>query len=207
MLQINQQTMSSREIAELTGKEHKNVMADIRRIEQELAGLISQPGSYKDANNQERTMLLLNKDNTLLLMSGYSVALRKKIIDRWQELENQQQQKLPTTYLSALEQLVESVKENQRLELINNKLMHVDKTYTASEIAKELGLTSATALNMLLNHKGVQFKQNGTWLPYAKYSQLGYFEIKQSDYNGHIKYDRRFTQKGREFVLNFIGAQ
>jgi len=42
--------------------------------------------------------------------------------------------------------------------------MHVNKTYTITEIAKELRLKSAIELNKLLSEKGIQFKSNGTWV-------------------------------------------
>jgi phage antirepressor YoqD-like protein len=87
----------------------------------------------------------------------------------------------------------------------NAVLMHVTKTYTATEIAKELGLRSAQELNEVLQEKGIQFKQNGTWVPYADYSEQGYFEIKQIILdNGIVKYDRRITQDGRRFILDLL---
>ena len=61
----------------------------------------------------------------------------------------------------------------------NAILMHVNKTYTATEIAKELGLKSATQLNKILEEKKIQYHVNGTWVMYSKYSNLGYEEIKQ----------------------------
>lgn len=80
-------TMSSLEIAKLTDKRHDHVLRDIRNIEKELGEPISGGGYYKDANQQDRPMLLLDKENTLLLVSGYSVKLRQAIIRRWLELE------------------------------------------------------------------------------------------------------------------------
>lgn len=83
-----------------------------------------------------------------------------------------------------------------------NILTHVNKTYTATEIAKELGFKSATALNKDLQNRKIQFNQNGTWLFYSKYSDKGYVEIKQDVLdNGKVIYHRRFTQMGREFLL------
>lgn len=87
----------------------------------------------------------------------------------------------------------------------NALLMHTKKTYTASEIAKEVGLPSAQKLNILLEKKGVQFYRNNTWIPYAKYADKGYFEIKQgiSD-SGYSFYNSHITQKGREFILTLF---
>jgi len=80
-------------------------------------------------------------------------------------------------------------------------LTHTNKTYTATEIAKELGMKSANALNKVLHDKGIQYMQNNTWIPYSKYSQMGLFEIKQEVLdNGHIIYHRRITGIGREFI-------
>jgi len=97
---INQQaaemTMTSREIAELTGKRHDNVMADIRKMLVELHGedrllrfqeTVERPNPSGGAAIQS-TLYRLPKRETLVLVSGYNVQMRAKIIDRWQELES-----------------------------------------------------------------------------------------------------------------------
>ena len=83
-------TMSSREIAELTGKEHRNVMADIRKMLTELHGengVLNFQQSYINGQNKEQPCFNLPKRESLILVSGYSVQMRATIIDRWQELE------------------------------------------------------------------------------------------------------------------------
>ena len=106
-------------------------------------------------------------------------------------------------------QLLTTLKEERaaRLEAErrNAVLMHATKTYTATEIAKEIGLKSAIALNNKLADLKIQFKQNGTWVLYSKYADLGYTDIKQSVLDsGRIVYDRRWTQDGRAFVLELL---
>lgn len=84
-------------------------------------------------------------------------------------------------------------------------LTHVNKLYTSTEIAKELGLKSATELNKLLSDKKIQYKVNNTWVLTAKYSNIGYESIKQTVLdNGKVIYDRKFTQIGRDFILNLF---
>ena len=93
------------------------------------------------------------------------------------------------------------VKAEQR----NAVLMHVNKTYTMTEIAKELGMKSATALNKLLSELHIQYKVNKTWVMYSDYSNLGYEEIKQEVLdNDVVVYHRRITQSGREFIINTV---
>lgn len=83
--------------------------------------------------------------------------------------------------------------------------MHVNKTYTVTEIAKELGLRSAIELNKILGKMRIQYKINGTWVMYSDYSNLGYDEIKQEVLdNGKVIYHRRITQLGREFIINKV---
>ncbi len=89
----------------------------------------------------------------------------------------------------------------------NAILMHVNKTYTVTEIAKELGLRSATQLNRILAEKKIQYQVNGTWVMYSRYSDQGYEEIKQEVLDsGRVIYHRRITQMGREFVLSLFQA-
>lgn len=89
----------------------------------------------------------------------------------------------------------------------NAILMHVNKTYTATEIAKELELKSAAQLNKMLEEKKIQYHVNGTWVMYSKYSNLGYEEIKQEVLDsGRVIYHRRITQLGREFILKLFGG-
>lgn len=80
-------TMSSREIAELTGKRHDNVMRDIRVMLAELHGEGGVP-KFEDTqthpqNGQCYPVFNLPKRETLILVSGYSVQMRARIIDRW----------------------------------------------------------------------------------------------------------------------------
>ena len=87
----------------------------------------------------------------------------------------------------------------------NAILTHVNKTYTMTEIAKELNLKSATELNRILADKHIQYKVNNTWVFYSDYSNLGYEEIKQEVLdNGHVIYHRKITQMGRAFILRLF---
>lgn len=87
----------------------------------------------------------------------------------------------------------------------NAILTHVNKTYTMTEIAKELNMKSAIQLNKFLAEKKIQYQVNNTWVMYSQYSNLGYEEIKQEVLDsGKVIYHRRITQIGREFILNLF---
>lgn len=84
-------TMSSREIAELTGKHHMKVLRDIRGMLETLGKVEAEFGSnYTASNGKKNPEFNLPKRETLILVSGYNVQMRAKIIDRWQELEAKQ---------------------------------------------------------------------------------------------------------------------
>jgi len=96
--------------------------------------------------------------------------------------------------------------EQKRVELQEKVtlLTHTNKTYTSTEIAKELGFKSAIELNKKLEEMGIQYKVNKTWVLTAKYADKGYEEIKQDTKNGQPIYHRKWTQKGREFILSLF---
>ena len=115
----NQKGMTSLEIAEVTGKQHAHVMRDIRNLlSQGVAESNFGLGSYTDANGQERPLFNLTPKGCLILASGYDAVLREKIIDRLEYLENEKKAiQTPQTYLEALEALVASEKEKERLRI------------------------------------------------------------------------------------------
>lgn len=88
--------MSSREIANLTEKQHAHICRDIRRMLEDLGDDATNPNldplnfkeqTYKDAKGEMRKEYLLNFELTMTLVAGYNVVLRNRIIKRWQELE------------------------------------------------------------------------------------------------------------------------
>lgn len=110
-------TMSSREIAELTGKRHDNVLADIRGMLKALKiDALSFQGIYLDAMNRQQTEYLLDREHTDCLLTGYSVPMRMKVIRRWHELE----QALATppslpSYAETLRLYADQIEQTQRV--------------------------------------------------------------------------------------------
>ena len=131
---LSKQTMSSLEIAELTGKQHAHVMRDIRNLlEQGVSesnfGLSSynqpQPnGGYKKVDCYE-----LTRKGSLILASGYNALLREKIIDRWEALET-----------GKAEPIITSVKTEVKQPTIS------DKMKAATWAAKFLNLNESSKL-------------------------------------------------------------
>lgn len=84
-------TMSSREIANLTGKRHPDVKRDIQAMAVELKVDVSEFAHiYNDSRNREQVEYLLDREHTDCLLTGYRAGLRMKVIRRWHELEQQQ---------------------------------------------------------------------------------------------------------------------
>lgn len=135
----NVNTMTSIEVAELTGKEHKNILADIRDESKKLeiqgirAELIFQPGEYLDKNNQARPMYNLTEEGVLQLAARYDAVVRFKLIERvtkpQKPLSIPQQLLQNAQYLVAMENRVSTVEKgiarlehNQRRTVTSNHL-------------------------------------------------------------------------------------
>jgi len=115
--------MSSREIAELTGKNHFDVMRDIRKMLEALGEDESKfAGIYLDAYKREKPCFNLPKDLTITLVSGYNVQMRYAITKRWMELETQQAPKLPTSFAEALRLAAELEEQKEALRLQNEAM-------------------------------------------------------------------------------------
>jgi Rha family phage regulatory protein len=86
----NAVSMTSREIAELTGKQHKHVLRDIDDVLKVLSpelGLGFKSSTYVDSTGKSNRQFELDKDSTICLIAGYDANARMRIIKRWQELE------------------------------------------------------------------------------------------------------------------------
>nr|WP_241668685.1 Rha family transcriptional regulator [Pseudomonas sp. Sample_16] len=88
---VSRTTMSSREIANVTGKRHANVKRDITGMLKELkSDVLSFEHIYLDGQNREQVEYMLDREHTDCLLTGYSAPMRMKVIRRWRELEQQQ---------------------------------------------------------------------------------------------------------------------
>lgn len=136
-------------------------------------------------------------DDVLPTIRQHGIYATDKVIDNI--LNN------PDFGIELLTKLKEERAARLEAERKNAILTHVNKTYTMTEIAKELNLKSAAELNKMLADKKVQYKVNGTWVLYSDYSNQGYEDIKQEVLdNGHVIYHRKITQLGREFILDLF---
>lgn len=177
--------------------------------------------TYVDKKGETRKCYECTKMGCELLankMTGEKgILFSAKYVKRFNEMERiLLEQNTPSYMISdpikRAEQWIKEQKEKQLIEeqkkLIEEKhdnLVHNPKTYTTTEIAKELGFSSATALNKDLESKKIQYKVNGTWVLNAKFSENNFINIKQSELEGgRVIYNRRWTGKGRDWLVNEI---
>ncbi|MBF0865605.1 hypothetical protein HKD31_12915 [Gluconobacter sp. R71646] len=142
-------SMSSREIAGLTGKRHDNVVRDIEKMLKDVGeAVLKFEGSYLGADNTERKCYNLPRDLTYTLIAGYRSDLRLKIVRRWMELEAatiappETPEQLALRALAGLQSVVE--KQKVQLALVQPKADALDRiaglegTFNGTEAAKEL---------------------------------------------------------------------
>ncbi|EIC5118274.1 Rha family transcriptional regulator [Salmonella enterica] len=165
-------TMSSREIAELTGKRHDNVLRDIEKMARDLDIIDSLKFEvFEEINNLglqvQRKVYKLNKEETLILVSGYSIKMRAAIIRRWQELELQVSKPSLPDFTNPAEAARAWASEYEQKLIAQEKLalaapkadvydLIVDRNnlYNATQVAQKFG-QSAVWMNKQLEQFGV----------------------------------------------------
>lgn len=183
-------TMSSREIAELTGKQHAHVMRDIRAMIDRLSADPNldwrcEAETYPDEQGKSREMYRMDKDTTLTLVSGYDAVLRFRIIKRWQELESAPSGTFDLAAMTsaALRELAAKVEEVATLKAAVITMQpkadfydHVagsEALFDRADAAKLLRTGPKRLWASLREWKIVQ--ASGT--PYQKYYDSGYFRL------------------------------
>lgn len=152
-------TMSSREIAELTGKRHFHVTTDIERMLTELKeDATGFRAIYLDSMNRQQTEYLLDREHTDCLLTGYSAAMRMTVIRRWHELESQVAQTQPLSTIEILQIAMES--EKARLMLTAQVEQQATKIHSLENLFKE-GMTHTQFCKGL---NGVNVMQVGNYL-------------------------------------------
>lgn len=157
------QTMSSVEIAELTGKDHGHVMRDIRGLFSELQLDQSKFGSiYKDAANRNQPCFALDKELTLTLVAGYNAKLRHAIVKRWHELEQKAQcgTQAPAQ-LSRMEILQLAMQAEQENQELRKQVTHQKETIDELTELFTGGMTIAQFCKQL---NGVNVMQVQQWV-------------------------------------------
>lgn len=201
---IKKETMTSLEIAEVTGRNHKDVMRSIREMEDAWAKVNGRKFAlveYKDAKGEMRPCYSLNKTECLYIATKFNDEARAKLVLRWEELETKErnQYQVPQSFAEALmlaAKQQEQIEEQQRQLEANSKeivelngaiaemepkVTYVDmilaskETVTTTQIAQDYG-QSAKAFNVLLRNYGVQHKVGGQWVLYAKHLPFGYVQ-------------------------------
>lgn len=184
-------TMSSREIAELCDKQHRHVVRDIKvmlgQLEEDEKGY-AQTWTHPQ-NGQTYKVYELPKDLTLTLVAGYNVQLRKRIIDRWIELETGTQFQIPQTYADALRLAAEQTEKVERQALVIAELQedaealdqiaNAHGSLTRTDAAKHLGIAPQLLCKWLNTH-GWTYRRAGAKDDTAYQSKInaGYLEHK-----------------------------
>ncbi|HFK5630550.1 phage antirepressor KilAC domain-containing protein [Enterobacter roggenkampii] len=204
--------MTSLEIAGLCEKRHDHVCRDIKVMLEQLN--IQSPqiwGEYRDDMGRAYPCFHLPKDLCLTLVSGYNVVLRKRIIDRWLELEQQNQPKVPQSFSEALRLAAELEEQKQmltdQLAIAAPKAEFVDRYVVATgsmtfrQVAKLLN-AKEPEFRLFLLDKHIMYRLNGTLTPYHQHIEAERFEVKTGTTNAsnYAFSQARFTAKGVKWI-------
>ena len=160
------QTMTSLEIAELTGKQHFHVMRDIRNMEPAWEKVTQSKfgcSTYKDATGRTLPCYSLTKTECLYIATKFNDEARARLVLRWQELEMAEvrRKKAEVRCLPEPDEILRLADEiiGDGLRMLNEE---AEDTLTATQVAKTFNMTVAD-FNAVLCDMGIQYRQGGHW--------------------------------------------
>lgn len=227
---LGEQTMSSREIAKLTGSSHDNVLKAIRRLIGEGVVFGNEAPYIHPQNGQTYREFQLDFRNTMVVVSGYSAELRARIIDRWQELETAQRvdpmQALndPATMRNLLltysEKMIALETEKTELEEANarlapkagalDRIARADGSLCITDAAKVLQIRPKELFDYLQANQWI-YRRHGTgWLGYSARTASGLLEhkvttVQRADGSERVSEQVRITPKGIAKLAEIFG--
>ena len=186
-------TMSSREIADLTGKQHKNVLRDIGVMLDSLekAGSdLSQVVRYTDERGRT-SEVRLDRVLTETLLTGYSIPLRHRVVTRLQDLEkvSRHSMSLPTNFAEALQLAADVAKQNTSLHQVIQqqapkvqalaRLSATDGSICITSAAKQLGIGPLKLFKWLSDNRWIYRRAAfSAWSAYQSRLTAGLLEHK-----------------------------
>lgn len=207
LIAATQLTMSTREIANLLGKQHSHLKVSAERLAEK--GTIALRGSNFEHNGNTYEEYLLDKRSSLILVAQNCPEFTAAIVDRWQELESQQAPKLPQSFAEALQLAANQAKQiedqQQAIELAAPKVEFVDRYVESKgskgfrQVAKLLN-ANENEFRAFLTEQKIMYKLGGEWTPYENHVDAGRFETKTGTANEHAYNQSRFTPKGVQWV-------
>ena len=159
--------MTSLEIAELTGKQHKDVLKAIRNMEpawENVCGrnfaLTSRTIVQPNGGTREVPCYQLTKTECLYIATKFNDEARAKLVLRWEELERAHRGQSPCALPSP--QKILALADNiisTSLQLLNEA---AEDTLTATQVAKTFNMT-VFDFNAVLEGMGIQYRHGGHW--------------------------------------------
>ena len=204
---MNAQSMTSLEIAQVTGKMHKHVMEAIRKMEPawlKVNGSKFRLVDYKDSKGELRPCYSLTKTECLYIATKFNDEARAKLVIRWQQLEQERLMHQGVRHLLVTDQDVIHEAEIIIGRTLVSFNQHADGCITAKDIAKAIGMET-NDLNSWLCDMGVQKWRRGQFRLTQDYEDLGLAQDRLFIYyskDGKQK-ERTYlvwTQKGAEMI-------
>lgn len=210
-------TMSSREIADLVESRHDSVKRTIERLQDKGLIQLTPMVEVKNHLGQVVTEYQLIKRDSYVVVAQLSPEFTARLVDRWQELENQQMPQIPQTLSEALrlaaDQAEQIERQNLLLEQQRPKVEFVQRyveagtTKSLRETAKILKVPERAMIDCLVGD-GLLFRQSGNLLPYQKYHAKGLFDVKTgTTEHGHNYTQTRVTSKGIEYIASRYASE
>lgn len=234
MINGGKPTTTSRLIAEAFGKQHKNVIQNIDKLEcsEDFSRLNFQPADYTDNQGKKRPEYIITRDGFTFLAMGFTGTRAAKFKEEFITAFNVMEETLKVT---GPEPKSEDLLLLQAMNILNNRIaqkeieltqaketiikqapsvqyvkdvLQSESCFLTNTIAKELGM-SAVSLNRLLKSMGVQYYSDGHWVLYSKHQNKEYTKTRShthtdTDGSKRSTISTVWTEKGRAFIHSLL---
>ena len=188
-------TLTSLEVAEITGKDHKNILADIRdeisKLGEERGRLIFQQSCYTNLQNKQQPMFLLNYKGVLQLGARYNAKTRFKLIEKIEQL-----QKPMTVEDMIIMQANEMKSVKHRIDVVENKIdneIRIDHT-EQRKLQKAVSIRVYQRLDVINSDKNLMFPAIYRDLK-DRFGVASYRDIKRKDLTEALAYVQNWIER------------